>query len=255
MFWYWSSYDSLISHSGWGLSRMMVWRGFVVTLGWNTFFLMLATVILKLRMWEALPRKGASDWVKWCSARPKDDWHMDLPIWDSLSFNMPFTQNWPPKDHQCETQGIPQPAMRPVQEHFTDFYVTHNTHHEFHMGFNYLKDPSKKKKASIEANCWNFPYPLSPRGLCNASWIQIHWLGFLVHVPYALSVSVNLRLCTTRHLNCFRETYNVAHPCTPSSWTERALLSKDSSLGTIHPCIWEFCFPNCCLFFFYDKCF
>ncbi|GLD69619.1 ABC transporter G family member 23-like protein [Lates japonicus] len=35
--------------SGWGLSRMMVWRGFAVTLGWNTFFLILATVILKLR--------------------------------------------------------------------------------------------------------------------------------------------------------------------------------------------------------------
>uniref|UniRef100_A0A3B3CUJ4 ABC transporter domain-containing protein n=1 Tax=Oryzias melastigma TaxID=30732 RepID=A0A3B3CUJ4_ORYME len=34
---------------GWGLSRMMVWRGFAVTLGWNTFFLILATVILKLR--------------------------------------------------------------------------------------------------------------------------------------------------------------------------------------------------------------
>uniref|UniRef100_A0A8C2FCS7 ABC transporter domain-containing protein n=1 Tax=Cyprinus carpio TaxID=7962 RepID=A0A8C2FCS7_CYPCA len=38
-----------IMYRGWGLSRMMVWRGFVVTLGWNTFFLMLATVILKLR--------------------------------------------------------------------------------------------------------------------------------------------------------------------------------------------------------------
>uniref|UniRef100_A0A8C2CUR9 ATP-binding cassette, sub-family H, member 1 n=1 Tax=Cyprinus carpio TaxID=7962 RepID=A0A8C2CUR9_CYPCA len=39
-----------IMYRGWGLSHMMVWRGFVVTLGWNTFFLMLATVILKLRM-------------------------------------------------------------------------------------------------------------------------------------------------------------------------------------------------------------
>ncbi|XP_053488165.1 ABC transporter G family member 23 [Ictalurus furcatus] len=38
-----------IMYRGWGLSRMMVWRGFAVTLGWNTFFLMLATVILKLR--------------------------------------------------------------------------------------------------------------------------------------------------------------------------------------------------------------
>ncbi|XP_064173396.1 ABC transporter G family member 20 isoform X2 [Anguilla rostrata] len=38
-----------IMYRGWGLSHMMVWRGFVVTLGWNTFFLILATVILKLR--------------------------------------------------------------------------------------------------------------------------------------------------------------------------------------------------------------
>ncbi|XP_073683279.1 ABC transporter G family member 23 [Garra rufa] len=38
-----------IMYRGWGLSRMMVWRGFAVTIGWNTFFLMLATVILKLR--------------------------------------------------------------------------------------------------------------------------------------------------------------------------------------------------------------
>uniref|UniRef100_A0A673ZJ27 ABC transporter G family member 23-like n=1 Tax=Salmo trutta TaxID=8032 RepID=A0A673ZJ27_SALTR len=38
-----------IMYRGWGLSRMMVWRGFAVTLGWNTFFLVLATVILKLR--------------------------------------------------------------------------------------------------------------------------------------------------------------------------------------------------------------
>jgi hypothetical protein len=28
---------------------MMVWRGFAVTLGWNTFFVILAIVILKLR--------------------------------------------------------------------------------------------------------------------------------------------------------------------------------------------------------------
>lgn len=74
-----------------------------------------------------------------------------------------------------------------------------------------------------------------------------------MHVPYALSVPVNLRLGTTRHLSCFRETYNVAHPCTPSSWTERALLSKDSSLDTVHPCIWMFWFPNCFLFFIYGK--
>uniref|UniRef100_A0A669BDN6 ABC transporter G family member 20 n=1 Tax=Oreochromis niloticus TaxID=8128 RepID=A0A669BDN6_ORENI len=39
-----------IMYRGWGLSRMMVWRGFAVTLGWNTFFVILATVILKLRM-------------------------------------------------------------------------------------------------------------------------------------------------------------------------------------------------------------
>ncbi|XP_013876908.1 ABC transporter G family member 23 [Austrofundulus limnaeus] len=38
-----------IMYRGWGLSEMMVWRGFIVTLGWNTFFLILATVILKLR--------------------------------------------------------------------------------------------------------------------------------------------------------------------------------------------------------------
>ncbi|XP_076016527.1 ABC transporter G family member 20 isoform X2 [Genypterus blacodes] len=38
-----------IMYRGWGLSRMMVWRGFAVTIGWNTFFLILATVILKLR--------------------------------------------------------------------------------------------------------------------------------------------------------------------------------------------------------------
>ncbi|XP_077960390.1 ABC transporter G family member 20 isoform X2 [Gasterosteus aculeatus] len=38
-----------IMYRGWGLSQMMVWRGFAVTLGWNTFFLVLATVILKLR--------------------------------------------------------------------------------------------------------------------------------------------------------------------------------------------------------------
>ncbi|CAL8254143.1 unnamed protein product [Lota lota] len=38
-----------IMYRGWGLSHMMVWRGFAVTLGWNTFFLLLATIILKLR--------------------------------------------------------------------------------------------------------------------------------------------------------------------------------------------------------------
>ncbi|KAM4729869.1 ABC transporter G family member 23 isoform 1-T1 [Anableps anableps] len=38
-----------IMYRGWGISEMMVWRGFAVTLGWNTFFLILATVILKLR--------------------------------------------------------------------------------------------------------------------------------------------------------------------------------------------------------------
>ncbi|CAB1343918.1 unnamed protein product [Coregonus sp. 'balchen'] len=39
-----------IMYRGWGLSRMIVWRGFAVTLGWNTFFVILAIVILKLRM-------------------------------------------------------------------------------------------------------------------------------------------------------------------------------------------------------------
>ncbi|XP_045554502.1 LOW QUALITY PROTEIN: ABC transporter G family member 20 [Salmo salar] len=39
-----------IMYRGWGLSRMIVWRGFVVTQGWNTFFVILAIVILKLRM-------------------------------------------------------------------------------------------------------------------------------------------------------------------------------------------------------------
>ncbi|XP_047207951.1 ABC transporter G family member 23 isoform X1 [Girardinichthys multiradiatus] len=38
-----------IMYRGWGMSEMMVWRGFAFTLGWNTFFLILATVILKLR--------------------------------------------------------------------------------------------------------------------------------------------------------------------------------------------------------------
>ncbi|KAK1905975.1 ABC transporter G family member 20 [Dissostichus eleginoides] len=38
-----------IMYRGWGLTQMMVWRGFAVTLGWNTFFLILATVILRLR--------------------------------------------------------------------------------------------------------------------------------------------------------------------------------------------------------------
>nr|XP_015218773.1 PREDICTED: ABC transporter G family member 20-like [Lepisosteus oculatus] len=39
-----------IMYKGWDLTAMMVWRGFAVTLGWNTFFLILATVILKMRM-------------------------------------------------------------------------------------------------------------------------------------------------------------------------------------------------------------
>ncbi|XP_077468994.1 ABC transporter G family member 20 [Stigmatopora argus] len=38
-----------IMYRGWDLTHMMVWRGFVVTLGWNTFFLVVATLILKLR--------------------------------------------------------------------------------------------------------------------------------------------------------------------------------------------------------------
>lgn len=45
--------------TGWGLSRMMVWRGFAVTLGWNTFFLILATAILKLRTWQPHPRTAS----------------------------------------------------------------------------------------------------------------------------------------------------------------------------------------------------
>ncbi|XP_025753523.1 ABC transporter G family member 23-like, partial [Oreochromis niloticus] len=39
-----------IMYRGWSMSHMMVWRGFLVSLGWNTFFLILATVIFKLRM-------------------------------------------------------------------------------------------------------------------------------------------------------------------------------------------------------------
>ncbi|KAM4599905.1 ABC transporter G family member 23 isoform 1-T1 [Fundulus diaphanus] len=38
-----------IMYRGWGITEMMVWRGFAFTIGWNTFFLILATVILKLR--------------------------------------------------------------------------------------------------------------------------------------------------------------------------------------------------------------
>ncbi|XP_057704597.1 ABC transporter G family member 20 isoform X2 [Corythoichthys intestinalis] len=38
-----------IMYRGWDLTHMMVWRGFVVTLGWNTFFIVVATLILKLR--------------------------------------------------------------------------------------------------------------------------------------------------------------------------------------------------------------
>ncbi|XP_066552785.1 ABC transporter G family member 20 [Amia ocellicauda] len=38
-----------IMYRGWGLTQMIVWRGFAVTLAWNTFFLILATIILKLR--------------------------------------------------------------------------------------------------------------------------------------------------------------------------------------------------------------
>ncbi|XP_061647148.1 ABC transporter G family member 23 isoform X10 [Phyllopteryx taeniolatus] len=41
-------YPNLIM-SGWGLTHMMVWRGFAVTLGWNTFFIVVATLILKFR--------------------------------------------------------------------------------------------------------------------------------------------------------------------------------------------------------------
>ncbi|XP_077351330.1 ABC transporter G family member 23 isoform X1 [Festucalex cinctus] len=38
-----------IMYRGWDLTHMMVWRGFIVTLGWNTFFMVVATLILKLR--------------------------------------------------------------------------------------------------------------------------------------------------------------------------------------------------------------
>ncbi|XP_061141516.1 ABC transporter G family member 23 isoform X1 [Syngnathus typhle] len=38
-----------IMYRGWDLTHMMVWRGFVVTLGWNTFFIIVATLILKFR--------------------------------------------------------------------------------------------------------------------------------------------------------------------------------------------------------------
>lgn len=54
---------SLLISLGWGLSRMMVWRGFAVTLGWNTFFLILATVILKLRTWGAPPLRRPSQGI------------------------------------------------------------------------------------------------------------------------------------------------------------------------------------------------
>lgn len=51
--------NGVILSPGWGLSQMMVWRGFAVTLGWNTFFLILATVILKLRTWGG-PQRTSS---------------------------------------------------------------------------------------------------------------------------------------------------------------------------------------------------
>ncbi|XP_041108905.1 ABC transporter G family member 20 isoform X1 [Polyodon spathula] len=38
-----------IMSRGWGLTHVMVWRGFAITLAWSTFFLILATVILKIR--------------------------------------------------------------------------------------------------------------------------------------------------------------------------------------------------------------
>ncbi|XP_019743728.1 ABC transporter G family member 20 isoform X2 [Hippocampus comes] len=38
-----------IMYRGWDLTHMMVWRGFVVTLGWNSFFIIVATLILKFR--------------------------------------------------------------------------------------------------------------------------------------------------------------------------------------------------------------
>ncbi|XP_051936132.1 ABC transporter G family member 20 isoform X2 [Hippocampus zosterae] len=38
-----------IMYRGWDLTYMMVWRGFVVTLAWNTFFIIVATLILKIR--------------------------------------------------------------------------------------------------------------------------------------------------------------------------------------------------------------
>lgn len=86
------STDSLILHSGWGLSRMMVWRGFAVTLGWNTFFLMLATIILKLRTWEALPEERCFRLGVWHGQKMIDTLNCQSePLWASLSFNTPFT--------------------------------------------------------------------------------------------------------------------------------------------------------------------
>lgn len=171
MFWYWSSYDSFISHSGWGLSRMMVWRGFAVTLGWNTFFLLLATVILKLRTWEALPRKGAIRMGIVVSGEAKR--------WLTHGFanlSLSLLLIWLSKTGLPRTISVKlRASLNQLRDlfsiQFTD-NVTHNTHHEFHMGFNFFfLNPSKKKTARVEANCWNFPYPLFPSGLCNASWI------------------------------------------------------------------------------------
>uniref|UniRef100_UPI00398F6660 ABC transporter G family member 20 n=1 Tax=Pristiophorus japonicus TaxID=55135 RepID=UPI00398F6660 len=38
-----------VLYRGWGITHWPVWSGFVITLAWNTFFLLLATLILKIR--------------------------------------------------------------------------------------------------------------------------------------------------------------------------------------------------------------
>ncbi|XP_051868225.1 ABC transporter G family member 20 [Pristis pectinata] len=39
-----------ILYRGWGFTHWPVWNGFVITLAWNAFFLLLATIILKVRI-------------------------------------------------------------------------------------------------------------------------------------------------------------------------------------------------------------
>lgn len=85
---------------------------------------------------------------------------MDLPVWASLSFNMPLIQDWPPKEQQRETQGIPQQAQRFIQQ--TVYWQWHNTRHEFHMGFNLYKKSIKEEKKevlkpTVEISITSFP--------------------------------------------------------------------------------------------------